>query len=136
MKVLLVEDDQLLAAQLGQLIQAMEGAELVHAVVNDQDACDWIAAHPEGWDLALVDVFLAAGHGFKVLRHCAGRSPQQRVVLMSSYTREPMRQRALEAGADAYFDKTEPERLIDFCTDLLRSRRTACAEDKADRSDR
>ncbi|MBB1600790.1 response regulator [Variovorax sp. UMC13] len=136
MKVLLVEDDHLLAAQLGQVIRAMEGAELVHAAVNDRDACDWIAAHPDGWDLALVDVFLAAGHGFKVLRQCADRSPRQRVVLMSSYTREPMRQRALEAGADAFFDKTEPERLIDFCIDLLKSRRTASAEDKADPSDR
>jgi len=136
MKVLLVEDDHLLAAQLRQVIRAMDGAELVHAAENDQDACDWIAAHPGGWDLALVDVFLAAGHGFKVLRQCAGRAPRQRVVLMSSYTREPMRQRALEAGADAFFDKTDPERLIDFCIDLLKSHRTVAAEDKVDRSER
>ena len=136
MKVLLVEDDDVLAAQLRHVIRAMDGAELVHAAVNDEDACDWMAANPEGWDLALVDVFLAGGHGFKVLRQCAGRSPGQRVVLMSSYTRDPMRQRALEAGADAFFDKTEPERLIDFCIDVLKSRRMASAQDKGDRSDR
>jgi DNA-binding NarL/FixJ family response regulator len=136
MKVLLVEDDDVLAAQLGHVIRAMDGAELVHAAVSDEDACEWMAANPEGWDLALVDVFLAAGHGFNVLRQCANRSPRQRVALMSSYTREPMRERALEAGADAFFDKTDPERLIDFCIDLLKSRRTASAEHKVDQSGR
>jgi DNA-binding response OmpR family regulator len=36
--------------------------------------------------------------------------------MMSNYDRDPMRQRALDAGADAFFEKaTQLEELIDFC---------------------
>ena len=120
MRILLVEDDRAVVDQLRQVLKAMDGATLVHTAMNEQDACDWIAANPHGWDLALIDVFLSPGHGFKVLRQCAGRSAQQRVALMSSYVRSPMRERALEAGADAFIDKTQPDRLVDFCVGSLK----------------
>ncbi|VWX55557.1 Response regulator receiver domain-containing protein [Burkholderiales bacterium 8X] len=118
MRVLLVEDDRALVAHLAQVFKAMDSAELVYTAENQQDACEWIEANPRAWDLALIDVFLAAGHGFKVLRQCAGRAAHQRVVLMSSYSREPMRERAIEAGADAFFDKAELGALVDFCIGL------------------
>ena len=83
--------------------------------MNGRGASDSLAGHAQSSDLAPIGVFLAAWQCFKVLRQCADRVPRQRVVPMSSYTRKPVRQRALDAGADAFFDKTEPEGSIDFC---------------------
>jgi DNA-binding NarL/FixJ family response regulator len=111
-----VEDDPALAERFAQLLRAIDGAELAFAASTDADASAWLDANPHGWDLALIDVFLASGHGFRVLQHCKQRAPGQKVVMMSTYDRDPMRQRALDAGADAFFEKaTQLEALIDFC---------------------
>lgn len=115
-RVLLVEDDPEARALLEQLMRLLPGVEVVCSAARAQDAVAWLRAHPHGWDLALVDLFLGQGHGFDVLRHCVRRSVAQRVVLMSNYARDPVGARAMEAGADAFFDKSEgPAALLEFC---------------------
>lgn len=123
MRVFLAEDDAALRGQLGQLLGPLLGVDIVCEAATQQQATDRLDAHPDGWDLALVDLFLARGDGFSILRHCARRAPRQKVALMSSnYVREPVRQRALEAGADAFFDKaTQMSELAAFCLSASRS---------------
>ncbi|MDB5827200.1 MAG: response regulator receiver protein [Variovorax sp.] len=119
MRVLLVEDEPATAQQMRHLLRAIDGAQLVFEARTEPEATQWIDANPYGWDLALVDVFLARGHGFRVVQHCHRHGPLQKVALMSMYTRAPIRERALAAGADAFFDKAlEMPALIDFCVDL------------------
>lgn len=119
MKVFLVEDNGLIQQQLRQTFSEIPGMEVVEVAASAQQAGDWLAAHPDGWDLALVDLFLAKGHGFEVLRHCRARKPHQRAVVLSNYTRDPVREHAAQAGADAVFDKAyEMEALVAYCQDL------------------
>jgi DNA-binding NarL/FixJ family response regulator len=116
MRVLLVEDDVAAREQLTQIIQLFPGAQVVESTERAEDAIRWLARHPTQWDLVLVDLFLAQGHGFMVLQECANRSPEQRVVLMSNYARAPVATRALEEGADAFFDKSSGlGDLLEFC---------------------
>jgi DNA-binding NarL/FixJ family response regulator len=116
MRVLLVEDDVAAREQLTQIIQLFPGAQVIECAERADDAVEWLSQHPSGWDLALVDLFLAQGHGFTVLQKCAARSAQQRVVLMSNYARAPVPTRALEEGADAFFDKSSGfGDLLKFC---------------------
>jgi CheY-like chemotaxis protein len=102
---------------------------VVAIAATQRQASDWLAAHPDGWDLALVDLFLAEGHGFEVLRRCRKVRPHQRAVVFSNYTREPVRERARETGADAVFDKSfELDALLEYCVDLgRRLQDVACA---------
>lgn len=125
MRVVLVEDNQNMRGLLMQLLRPL-GADVVFECGTQSEAVAWLAQHPQGWDLALVDLFLARGHGIAVLRACAQRSPIQKMVLMSNYTREPLALRAIEMGADAFFDKaTAMGSLVAFCVaakqDLKRS---------------
>ncbi|HEY8359823.1 MAG TPA: response regulator [Ramlibacter sp.] len=121
MKVLLVEDNAMIQEQVRQTLEAIPGAEVVQVAVSAQQAGDWLAAHPDGWDLALVDLFLAKGHGFDVLRRCRDRKPHQRAVVLSNYTRDPVRAHAAQAGADAVFDKTfDMDALVEYCEALSR----------------
>ena len=79
---------------------------LVPALPADADAlAEWLSEHRDGWALAVIDLVLADGHGFDVLRHCQDRAPHQRAVLLTNYTRDPVRENARRAGADAVFDK-------------------------------
>src|SRR4051812_45389792 len=105
MKVVLIEDNSAVREQVKLVLCAIPGTELVMETGTEQDASRWIGEHPDDWDLAVVDLFLEQGHGFAVLRQCHKRKPHQRAVVLSSYTRDPVREYATLAGADAVFDK-------------------------------
>ncbi|WP_157612248.1 response regulator [Variovorax paradoxus] len=122
MRVFLAEDDAAMREHLGQVLRAIPRLEIVFAAATEEEAIGWLDTHPQDWDLALIDLFLERGHGFNILRRCAVRSSHQQVVLMSNYARDPVRERAAETGADAFFDKTtEITALIDFCIEAGRS---------------
>lgn len=121
MRVLLVEDNVRMHEELRRLMAAIPNAKLVAVATSQAQASDWLAAHPQGWDLAIVDLFLAQGHGFEVLRRCRKLSPQQRAVVLTNYTRDPVREHARQAGADALFDKSfELDALVAYCRDFSR----------------
>jgi DNA-binding NarL/FixJ family response regulator len=128
MRVLLVEDHPLVCEQVRRTIQAIPGADVVRVARTASDATDWLRAHPDGWDLAVVDLFLAQGHGFEVLRRCRERGPHQRAVVLSNYTRDPVRQCARDAGADAVFDKSfELDALVEYLVQFSGASRGAHA---------
>lgn len=116
MRVLLVEDNTALQQELSRAIGAIPGAQLAHVAAAGAQAVDWLSDNPRAWDLAIVDLFLASGHGFQVLRHCTPRLPHQRAVVVSNYTRPPVADYARQAGADRFFDKSlELDALLQYC---------------------
>lgn len=128
MRVLLVEDNERIQDEMRRMIAAIPHAEVVAVAATQRQATDWLAAHPEGWDLALVDLFLAEGHGFEVLRRCRRVHPHQRAAVLSNYTREPVRENAQQLGADAVFDKSfELDDVVAYCTEFSRKLQMASA---------
>jgi CheY-like chemotaxis protein len=118
MRILLVEDNAVSQELLRQWFGFVPGAQVVHVATTSQDAVAWLSRHGRDWDLAVIDLFLADGHGFDVLRHCRGRAPHQGAVLLTNYTRDPVRENARRVGADAVFDKgTEMKSFIAWCRD-------------------
>jgi two-component system OmpR family response regulator len=105
MKVLVVEDNADIQEQLREIIDAIPGTTVVGVCSTSEQAREWMAVHPEEWDLAVIDLFLREGHGFDVLRGCRRRRPEQKAVVLSNYTRHPAPEYAMQAGADAFFDK-------------------------------
>jgi DNA-binding NarL/FixJ family response regulator len=113
MRIILVEDSPVCVQQLQHALAEVQGAEIVAVASTSAAACKWLAAHPDGWDAAIIDIFLASGHGFEVLRHCRERRDGQLAIVLSNYTRDPVREHARRAGADAVFDKSfEVEALV------------------------
>jgi DNA-binding NarL/FixJ family response regulator len=115
-RVLLVEDNPRLEQSLREALTAIGGVEVTHAAATRADAASWLEQHRCDLDLAVIDIFLREGHGFDVLRHCADRDPDRRAVVLTNYTREPMRSAAEKLGADAVFDKSfEMDEFLDYC---------------------
>jgi DNA-binding NarL/FixJ family response regulator len=122
MNILLVEDNAVALEVVQAALKSVPGTHVVKVVGTQQQANDWLARHPEDWDLALVDLFLAEGHGFEVLRSCRKLKPHQRAVVLSNYSRDAVRQYARLAGADAFFDKSfDMPALVDYCKSLSRT---------------
>ena len=116
LKVLLVDDSTLHLRGLRELLDEVPGLLVVHEAQTEQQARQWLRDHPEGWDLAIVDLFLQQGHGFNILKDCRDRLPWQRVVVLSNYSVGPVREHVRNAGADAFFDKLrDMEALRDYC---------------------
>ena len=118
-RVLLVEDNPQVETQLREELSAIAGVEVAHTARTPSTASAWLEQNPTGWDLAVIDIFLQDGHGFDVLRACSELHPDKPAVLLTNYTRDPVRARAAALGADAVFDKSfELDEFLAYCSGL------------------
>ncbi len=89
---------------------------------SEASARAWLEAHPDEWDLLIVDIFLTQGSGLGVIKACQRRAPERKLAVLSNYATPDMRAKCLELGADAVFDKSnEIDALIAFCARLDRT---------------
>ena len=103
-KIFLVEDSPAVLSRLRDLLGAMPDAE----VVGDESSSGRaIAAILEARpDLVFVDLNLAEGSGFDVLRALCPRLPEVDFYMLSNFDAGPYRQMAARLGAKGYFDKS------------------------------
>jgi DNA-binding NarL/FixJ family response regulator len=114
--VFLIEDNLLIRANLVAALVELASVQIVGEVASEREAVDWLRAHPDDWQLAVVDLFLTQGSGLGVLRACRTRQAGQKAVVLSNYVTAEMRTRCTELGADAVFDKsTEVDEFLAYC---------------------
>ena len=116
MRVVLIEDNETFRGHFRRLLTMLPNTTVVKELSAQDEAEKWFETHPDDWDLALVDLFLASGNGFKVLKSCSSRSASQKVAVVTNYVTDFVRTQVQAAGADAFFDKTlELDALAEFC---------------------
>jgi PAS domain S-box-containing protein len=110
MQVFLVEDSAAIRERVAAMLEATPNAELVgHAADAVGAIRDILAGAP---DLVLLDISLAGGSGFDVLRAVRPQAPQIDFYVLSNVSAYPYRQLADNLGARGFFDKsTEFERV-------------------------
>lgn len=120
-KTYLVEDNPVIRENLAGFLEDLADATVVAQAAGESEAVAWLARHRDGWDVAIVDLFLEDGNGLGVLNACRSRAAHQKVVVLSNYATPDMRARSKALGADAFFDKSaEIEQLLDYCERLGR----------------
>ena len=105
MKVFLVEDSAPIRDRLMAMLESLPDTHVLgHA--NDADAAirDILAAQP---DVVVLDISLASGTGFDVLRAVRPEAPQIDFYMLSNFAAYPYRQLAATLGACDLFDKTK-----------------------------
>ena len=116
LKTYIVEDNPTIRENLIATLVELANIDPVGMADSENEAKAWLNDNPAQWDLAIVDLFLKQGSGLGVLAACRGRSPWQKVVVLSNYATADIRQRCAQLGVDAVFDKSnEIDALIDFC---------------------
>jgi DNA-binding NarL/FixJ family response regulator len=105
MKVFLVEDSAPIVERLKDLLASVPGASVVGHAATAHAAITAIPA--ERPDIVLLDVSLAEGGGFDVLRALQPRMPEVGFYMLTNYASYPYRQLAEQLGAKGFFDKTK-----------------------------
>jgi DNA-binding NarL/FixJ family response regulator len=120
-RVLLVDDHQILRVSLGRLVDAEEDMEVVGTSGDGGDAIDLVSA--ERPDVVLMDLSMPGMDGVEATRRIIGLGLGVRVVVLTSFSDRERIRDALDAGATGYVLKdTEPE-------DLLKAVRAAARGD-------
>jgi len=112
MQVFIVEDSEAVRNRLIAMVESVPGAQIVgHASDAKSAVNNILATNP---DLVVLDITLATGTGFDVLRAVHPRAPQIDFYMLSNFATPQYRQLASSLGARGFFDKSnEFERMRD-----------------------
>lgn len=112
----LVEDKPDIRETMVEAMQEVAPIRFVGHADTETGARQWLKANNGHWELVIVDLFLAEGSGFGVLKDCQSRQPNQKVVVLTSYYQKRIADKCLKLGADMVFDKmSEIDLLVAFC---------------------
>ncbi|NMM06195.1 response regulator [Polaromonas sp.] len=116
LKTYIVEDNPTIRENLIGTLEELASINSVGTAETENEGKAWLAANPNNWDLAIVDLFLKQGSGLGILASCRDRSSSQKVVVLSNYATADIRQRCAQLGVDAVFDKSnEIDALVEYC---------------------
>jgi DNA-binding NarL/FixJ family response regulator len=120
-RVLIADDDAAMRSALGDLLSGEPGYEVVAVAGDPESAID--LAGTQRPDVAIVDVKMPGGGGFRAARGIRNASPATAIVALSAWDdRESMRRMAT-AGADSYLVKgSAPDDIFRIIDDVSRSR--------------
>jgi len=109
-RVFLVEDSAVVRQRVLEILGSIDGVNTIGSATTANDAERAILqAQP---DAVLLDIKLAQGSGFDVLRSLRKQAPHIEIYMLSNFAAQPYRERASSLGARGFFDKTnEIERL-------------------------
>jgi DNA-binding NarL/FixJ family response regulator len=112
----IVEDSATIRENLISTLEEIAPVKVVGFAETEHEARAWLLANDGDWKLAIVDLFLKEGSGLGVLKGCQNRNADQKVVVLTNYATNDIRQRCAELGSDAVFDKSnELDELLDYC---------------------
>jgi two-component system OmpR family response regulator len=101
MRILLVEDDRVLADALSRAL--VQSAHAVDVVTTGEDADHALALGR--YDLAILDIGLPGLSGLDVLKRLRGRKSTMPVLMLTAFDTLADRVRGLDLGADDYLAK-------------------------------
>lgn len=120
-RTFLVEDSPVIRDNLIDTLHELSSIEVVGIAADESAAVDWLANKDNDCDLVIIDIFLKHGSGLGVLR--ALTDTRRSMVVLSNYLSPDMRNKCLELGASALFDKSnEIDALLEYCARLPASK--------------
>ncbi|MDG1362293.1 MAG: response regulator transcription factor [Akkermansiaceae bacterium] len=115
--VTLVEDDQILRAQLVRILNEAEDLEVIQALTTGEEALQIIPSKPP--NVILLDINLPGKSGIECIRKLKSKCPNTEIIMLTAYEEEDNIFNALREGASGYLLKTStPEELFAAIRDV------------------
>ena len=120
-KAILVDDSVKIRETLVPALEELAGLMVVATAESAKEALAAMNAYPE-WQVMILDMFLKEGSGLEVLNTSRNRETWKKVIVLTNYATEQIRERSIALGADRVFDKsTELDDFFVFCASLSES---------------
>jgi DNA-binding NarL/FixJ family response regulator len=103
--VVIVEDSLNIQIALKYLVESVSSLRVVAVEPAAATAIEWAKNHPGGWDIAVIDLMLAEGDGFEVIRRFSTQPDRGHIIVFSAYVTPVIDRYCRELGADAVFHK-------------------------------
>ncbi|MCT1653086.1 response regulator [Brachybacterium muris] len=115
-RIVLVDDQQLLRRGIAMLLSTVDGIEIVGEAADGREALAVIARFTP--DVVLADVRMPGMDGIELVARCAAEHPELPVLLLTTFDDEPVVTGALAAGAAGFLLK---DTSTDALADAIRS---------------
>jgi DNA-binding NarL/FixJ family response regulator len=103
LRVFVVEDSPIVLERIEAMLASIGTQAVGHAARAEEAIRAILAMHP---DAVVLDLKLAEGSGFDVLRAVHERAPDIEIFMLSNFASEPYRRLAERLGATDFFDKS------------------------------
>ena len=100
-QVLIVDDHPHMVALIKRWL--VRAGYHVTGVTTVQEALAALTMHAPAW--VITDLMMPTGDGMDILSYAHAHDPQAKVIIMTAFGSEAMRQRALARGAHAFLSK-------------------------------
>jgi len=117
-RVFLVEDTRQLQGVIQDLLASLGNFVIAGSATTEAEANLWLSEHPDGWDLAIIDLVLEQGTGMGVIAKCRRTCPAGRIVVFSDYVTPGISRHCLALGAQAAISKADMAAFMDYCSDM------------------
>jgi DNA-binding NarL/FixJ family response regulator len=105
MKLLIVDDSEVLVQRLRSSLADVSGLEVVGHADNARDATLGIRNLKP--DVVILDIRMPGGSGIDVLEALRENPCPPMVIMLSNYSYRQYREKCLQTGASFYFDKSK-----------------------------
>ena len=118
-RVFLVDDSSKTRRLLADVLGG-QGFVFVGEAGTEAEAILWLDENVQGWDLAIIVLLLEQGAGLGVVARCRRHSSEGKVIVFSAYASPGVRNKCIELGANAVFDKTDLGSMLEYCRGVAR----------------
>jgi DNA-binding NarL/FixJ family response regulator len=117
MKIVIADDSKVLIDHLSEMLADISGVEIIGQAVDTETAIALILEKIP--DVAIVDIKMPGKGGIHVLEEVKTKNSRIKVIIFTNYPYHQYREKALEKGADFFFDKSgEMEKMLDTVKEL------------------
>lgn len=99
-RILLVDDHEVVRLGLKSLIERHPGFEVVAEAATEHEAVQKAVAHKP--QIVLMDIRLAGGNGIQACEQIMEQLPETKIIMLTSYAEDEMLFAAIRAGAAGY----------------------------------
>ncbi len=118
MKLLIVDDSEIISKRLKELLQDINGLEIAAIAEDGIEALSlYSAIHP---DIIILDLMIPRMNGLDVLRSIRLKGNKVIVIILTNYDQSYFRQKCAELGANYFLDKSADfDKVYKICSNVL-----------------
>jgi DNA-binding NarL/FixJ family response regulator len=105
MKILIVDDSELLRDRLRDSLMAVKDVEIVGEATNGIEAMEIIK--DKNPDFIILDIRMPEMNGITVLEKMKEQGSKSKICIFTNYPYSQYKQKCIEEGADYFFDKNQ-----------------------------